>query len=211
MGFTGFSDEAFEFYEGLSADNSKSYWTAHKKTYEEAVRDPMLALFAELEPEFGRAKLFRPYRDVRFSSDKSPYKTQQGAHTSAGFYCALDADGIMVAAGLYGPSAQQLTRYRAAVDAERSGKALEIILDDLRAAGFEIAGERLKTRPRGVAEDHPRLDLLRYRSIYAHRGWPPEPWVHTPEVVERVRTAWRGLRPLVEWSGEHAGPAEPEG
>jgi uncharacterized protein (TIGR02453 family) len=211
MGFTGFSDEAFEFYEGLSADNSKSYWTAHKKIYESAVRDPMQALFAELEAEFGPAKLFRPYRDVRFSTDKSPYKTQQGAHTSGGYYFAVDADGLMVAGGLYGPSAQQLARYRAAVDAERSGKALEAILEDLRTGGYQIAGERLKTRPRGVAEDHPRVDLLRYRSIYAHKGWPPEPWVHSPEVVDRVRMAWRGLRPLLEWCGEHIGSTEPEG
>lgn len=202
MGFTGFSDEAFAFYEGLQGDNSKAYWTRHKATYEQAVRAPMEALFAELEPEFGTAKLFRPYRDVRFSKDKSPYKTHQGGHVG-GYYAQVDADGLMVAGGMYAPDAEQLARYRAAVDADGPGKALAEIVADLCAAGFEIAGDRLKTRPRGTPADHPRLDLLRHRSLYAHRGWPPDDWTRTSEVVDRVREAWRRLGPLVAWGREH--------
>ncbi|MFJ6935848.1 DUF2461 domain-containing protein [Streptomyces sp. NPDC101132] len=206
--FTGFPPEAFAFYEGLAADNSKEFWSAHKETYETAVREPMLALAAELEAEFGPAKVFRPYRDVRFSHDKSPYKTQQGAHTSQGFYVAVDADGLLVAAGLHSPTGEQLTRYRAAVDADAPGKELEAVLAKLSKAGFELAGDRLKTRPRGVAADHPRLDLLRHRSLYAHRGWPPDPWVGSREALKRVRTSWRALRPLTEWCRTHAGAGE---
>jgi uncharacterized protein (TIGR02453 family) len=202
MGFTGFSDEAFEFYEGLLADNSKTYWTRHKATYERAVRAPMAELFAELEPEFGAARLFRPYRDVRFARDKSPYKTQQGG-VAGGYYFQLDADGLMVAGGMWAPEPEQLARFRAAVDADASGKALVTIVDDLRAAGYEIGGDLLKTRPRGTPPDHPRIELLRHRSLYAHRGWPPEDWVFTPQVIDRVRTAWRGLRPLIDWTRDH--------
>jgi uncharacterized protein (TIGR02453 family) len=208
MGFSGFSDEAFEFYEGLLVDNTKTYWTAHKADYEQYVRAPMTALFEALEPEFGPAKLFRPYRDVRFSKDKTPYKTQQGGHTGQGFYCAIDADGLMVAAGMYAPGPERLRRYRDAVDAPGPGKALTAVVERLRADGYQIAGDRLKTRPRGVPEDHPRLDLLRHRSLYAHVGWPPDSWVQTPEVITRVRDAWRGLRPLVEWEHEHIGPGD---
>ena len=79
MAFEGFPEQALEFYEGLEADNSKTYWTAHRGEYETHVRTPMVGLLEELAPEFGTAKLFRPYRDVRFSSDKTPYKTHQGA------------------------------------------------------------------------------------------------------------------------------------
>ena len=208
MSFTGFSDEAFEFYEGLSIDNTKSYWTAHKATYEQHVRGPMLELFEELEPEFGPVKLFRPYRDVRFSKDKSPYKTHQGGHVD-GFYFQVDADGLRVAGGMYAPSPAELHRYRAAVDADISGKVLATIVDQLRTGGYEIAGDRRKTRPRGVPDDHPRLDLLRHRSLYAHIGWPPEPWVQTREVVDRLRAAWHDLRPLVEWGHEHIGTGMP--
>ncbi|HEX2312274.1 MAG TPA: DUF2461 domain-containing protein [Thermomonospora sp.] len=211
MAFTGFTDEAFSFYEGLQADNSRSYWTAHKETYERAVREPLTELFAELEEEFGPAKLFRPYRDVRFSKDKTPYKTHQGGHAGGGFYCQIDADGLMVAGGLYAPSSEQLGRYRAAVDDDRSGEDLEAVVARLRADGFEIAGDRLRTRPRGTPPDHPRLELLRHRSLYAHRGWPSdEPWLPTPQAADHVRDAWRRLRPLVTWAAEHlGGPALP--
>jgi uncharacterized protein (DUF2461 family) len=84
MEFTGFRDEAFAFYDGLRADNSKTYWTAHKHVYDECVRGPMQALLDSLAPAFGgEATLFRPYRDVRFSADKSPYKTAQGGFVAS--------------------------------------------------------------------------------------------------------------------------------
>ena len=78
-GFRGFPVEALDFYDDLEMDNTKSFWTAHKDVYDTAVKAPMTALVAALEPEFGRAKVFRPYRDVRFAKDKTPFKTHQGA------------------------------------------------------------------------------------------------------------------------------------
>ncbi|TDB84231.1 DUF2461 domain-containing protein, partial [Actinomadura sp. 7K534] len=153
MAFKGFTHETFEFYEGLQADNSKSYWSAHKDTYERHVREPMTELCAELEDEFGAVKLFRPYRDLRFSKDKTPYKTHQGGHTSEGFYLQVDADGLLAAGGMYAPTPEQLRRYRDAVGSDTSGGELQAIVDELRAAGMEIAGDRLKTRPRGTAPD----------------------------------------------------------
>lgn len=85
MSFDGWPEEALEFYEGLAADNSKAYWTAHKAVYEDAVLRPMTGLLEELAAEFGEAKIFRPYRDVRFSADKSPYKTHIGATIGASY------------------------------------------------------------------------------------------------------------------------------
>src|SRR6185436_10264821 len=92
--FRGWPSEALEFYEGLTADNSKTYWTSRLSFYEESVRGPMQELLAALEPEFGPGKIFRPYRDVRFSSDKSPYKTHLGAWLEFGGYLQLSADGL---------------------------------------------------------------------------------------------------------------------
>jgi uncharacterized protein (TIGR02453 family) len=209
MAFAGFTEETFAFYEGLLADNSKGYWTAHKADYERHVREPLARLCAQLEPEFGPAKIFRPYRDLRFSADKTPYKTHQGAYTGRGLYVQVDADGLMVAGGMYAPTPQQLRRYRAAVNDDATGKDLESIVDALSAAGLEISGDRLKTRPRGIAPEHPRLDLLRHRSLYAHEGWPADPWMATPEVIDRVRASWRRLLPLVQWGRDNLGdPAE---
>ena len=79
MAFRGWGPEALEFFEGLEADNSKSYWQKNKSTYETKVLAPMQELLAELEPEWGEGRIFRPYRDIRFSADKSPYKTMMGA------------------------------------------------------------------------------------------------------------------------------------
>lgn len=78
MSFDGFPPEAaLDFYDDLEIDNSKFFWEQHKETYRTAVAEPMSALAEELADEFGTAKLFRPHRDVRFSKDKSPYKTHQ--------------------------------------------------------------------------------------------------------------------------------------
>jgi uncharacterized protein (DUF2461 family) len=74
MTFKGWPDRALAFYDGLEADNSKAYWLDHKDVYERDVKAPMEALLAELTKEFGETKLFRPYRDVRFSADKSPFR-----------------------------------------------------------------------------------------------------------------------------------------
>src|SRR3982751_1930239 len=112
--FRGWPSEALEFYEGLTADNSKTYWTGHLSFYETRVRGPMEELLAALEPEFGPGKIFRPYRDVRFSKDKSPYKTHLGAWLSAGGYIQLSADGLAAGSGMYQMSPDQPDRYRRA-------------------------------------------------------------------------------------------------
>ncbi|MBA2893963.1 DUF2461 domain-containing protein [Nonomuraea soli] len=212
MAFTGFPDEAFLFYEGLEADNSKTYFTRNRHLYDDAVRAPMLALAEELGEEFGVATLFRPYRDVRFSKDKSPYKDHQGAFVDScpgiGLYVQISADGLYVAGGYYSGASDQVARYRAAVDNELTGVPLEKLVDSLREAGYAVEGERLKTRPRGVDEGHPRLELLRHKSLYAGLRFEPEPWVHTAEVAERVRGSWRDFAPLVEWLSDHVRGSE---
>jgi uncharacterized protein (TIGR02453 family) len=208
--FTGFPEDALEFYEGLEADNSKSYWQDNKATYEKAVRDPMLALLAALEPEFGSSKFFRPYRDVRFARDKSPYKTAAGAvvhgeHGSGVLYVQVSARGLLCASGYYETASDQVERFRQAVADDQSGPALVAIVDDLRGMGYTVEGERLKTRPRGYDADHPRIELLRHRTLTGHRDFPPEPWLHTPECLDRVVDCWRDFAPLNDWLSRHVG------
>ena len=210
--FTGWPAAALEFFEGLEADNSREYWQAHKPVYDADVRAPMEALATALEPEFGPATLFRPYRDVRFSSDKTPYKTQVAAvlgDTGDGaYYVQLSADGLMTGAGLHVMTPGQVTRLRAAIDDERSGTALEEIVDDLAGAGFEVGGEPLKTAPRGYPKDHPRIALLRYRSCFVLRRHKPARWLGSASAVDRVRSDWTAARPLVDWLRKHVGPGE---
>ncbi|MER7502922.1 DUF2461 domain-containing protein [Nonomuraea pusilla] len=212
MGFTGFPDEAFLYYEGLEADNSKTYFTRHRHLYEQAVRAPMEALAEELAGEFGQATLFRPYRDVRYAKDKSPYKTHQGAFVDVepgiGLYVEVSAAGLYVAGGCYTKAPDQVARYRAAVDDDLTGKPLAAITQALEEAGYELAGDRLKTRPRGFDDGHPRIALLRHRSLYAGVRFEPEPWVLTGEVRDRVAAAWRAFGPLVDWLAAHVRGSE---
>jgi uncharacterized protein (TIGR02453 family) len=209
-GFRGFPSAAIDFYDGLEADNSRSYWAEHKTTYDECVRGPMLALLALLAPEFGEGTVFRPHRDVRFSKDKSPYKTHQGGfievEDGVGFYVQISAAGLLVAAGWH-PKGQQVLRYREAVDGA-PGAELDRVVGQLETAGYTIGGERLKTRPRGLAPGHPREDLLRHKSLTAERGWDCPVWLETPETADRVAADWRTVSPLVDWLAAHVGPGE---
>ncbi len=121
MAFQGWRAEALEFFEGLEADNSKAYWQQNKSVYEELVRAPMEELLAELEPDWGEGRIFRPYRDIRFSRDKSPYKTHIGAVVGEG-YVQLSAEGLGVGCGMWEMAPDQLERYRSAVADDRSGR-----------------------------------------------------------------------------------------
>jgi uncharacterized protein (TIGR02453 family) len=212
MGFQGIPAEAFGFYERLTADNSKACWAAHKSDYEAFVREPVLALVGELEAEFGPAAVFRPSRDTRFSADKSPYKTHQGAFAErfpgAGFYVQVSADGLMASGGFHSHAPDQVERYRAAVLAEPSGTALAGIVAGLQDGGLSIDGDRLKTRPRGVPADHPRVELLRHRSLTAGRDWPAGPLLHTRQALSLVHQTWEQLIPLCDWLGRHVGPPQ---
>ncbi len=208
MSFTGFPAAALDFYDDLEMDNTKTFWTANKHVWEESVRAPMAALLAELEEEFGTAKMFRPYRDVRFAKDKTPYKTHQGAFIvvapATGWYVQVSAPGVRVAAGFYEASSERLGRVRAAIDDDRRGKQLERLLADLTAAGWEVGGDQLKTSPRGYDPDHPRIDLLRHKSLTVAKSYGFEPVIHTPELVDQVRHDWRTATPFVEWVADNA-------
>ncbi|HET6737753.1 MAG TPA: DUF2461 domain-containing protein, partial [Kribbella sp.] len=195
MSFTGFPAAALDFYDDLEMDNTKSFWTAHKHVYEESVRAPMAELLAELEEEFGAAKLFRPYRDVRFAKDKTPYKTHQGAYVSVapatGWYVQVAAPGVRVGAGFYDATSERLAQVRTAIDEDRRGKQLEKILAKLAKAGWSVGGEKLKTSPRGYDPDHPRIDLLRHKSLSVGKDYGFEPVIHTADLAAQIRTDWQ--------------------
>lgn len=209
--FVGIPAEAFEFYDAFAADPTRSWWTAHKDDYLRDVREPLAALGEELAAEFGPAHLYRPYRDVRFSRDKNPYKDHQGMFTEyrhgLGWYLQLSAAGLMVAGGWYVSTPEQVARFREFVAADEAG-ALAGRLADVESAGFAIDGQQLKTRPRGIPADHPRLAELRYRTLYGHLQWQPEAWMGSPDAVARVAGAWRGLRPFMELLADVVGPGE---
>jgi uncharacterized protein (TIGR02453 family) len=209
--FSGFPTAALGFYAGLEADNTKAYWTDHKAQWEAQVREPMLALVDALEEEFGEAKLFRPNRDIRFSADKSPYKTHLGAFAASqpggGYYVEISATGLKAGGGFHAHSTAQTASLRRAVDSPATGPELESLLEGLRRKDFEVRGEKVRTTPRGYAADHPRIDTLRYKELMIIRDFGDPDWLGTKRALTRVRDAWRAVRPLNEWVAEHVGPA----
>jgi uncharacterized protein (TIGR02453 family) len=212
--FAGFPDEALSFYDGLEADNSKTYWSDRREVYERCVRRPMLALLAQLEPEFGPAGVFRPHRDVRFSADRSPYKTHVGAlvrdEGGGSLYVQVSAAGLLAAGGAYSFSRDQLSRYREVVGAEgAAGEALAQLVAGLTGEGFDLIGEALRRGPRGVEPAHPRIELLRRKGMAASRDHGVEPWLGTADCAEVVARTWRRVAPLNAWLARHVGPAEP--
>jgi uncharacterized protein (TIGR02453 family) len=207
MAFRGWPAEALEFFEGLEADNSKTYWQRNKEVYESLVRAPMEALLEELAPEWGESRIFRPYRDIRFSADKSPYKTNIAASIGDG-YVSLDADGLGAGSGMYEMAPDQLERYRAAVSEDRSGGQLVGVVAKVRAAGVEVTGhDVLKTAPKGYPKDHPRIELLRHKGLITWREWPAAAWLGTRRAKDRIVEFFRVSRPVNDWLRTHVGPS----
>jgi uncharacterized protein (TIGR02453 family) len=204
-GFTGWKGDFRGFFLGLKMNNSKSYFEAHRQQYQQDVKGPMVALLADLEFEFGEARLSRPNRDIRFSADKSPYKSNIYATTSGG-YVALDAEGLMVGGGTYEMDAAQLARFREAVAASASGTKLAAIVAALRDKGYDIGGQELKRVPSPNPQDHPRADLLRHKRLIYWRRWPAGKWIATASARERVVQAWKDGADLNAWLAKHVAP-----
>lgn len=208
--FTGIPAEAIAFYAELEENNNREWWLEHKDIYDSAVKEPLTLLLDELEPRFGPGKVFRPNRDIRFSQDKSPYKTAQGAFAAdkegVGFYLQLSADGLLVGGGCHSRTPEQIARFRAATDSPASGEQLQKIVDSIAAAGFAVEGEKLKTVPRGFDKDHPRAELLKHKSLSAGMTLGEPEWLSKPSAKEEIAKRWEVLRPLVEWVNEHAAP-----
>ena len=216
MAFAGFPAAAFTFYEQLSTHNTKAWWEKHRSTYDECIKAPLVALLELLEPEFGAFKVYRPYRDTRFSKDKTPLKDHQGAvvmiEDAVGYYVQLSASGVMVGGGLYAPAPAQLARVRAAVDSPTVA-TLEKALATLRKSrpSWAIDMAPLKTRPKGAAADHPQLELLRMTRLVFTRSYDEPKTVESARMLEVVRRDWRAIAPALEWLADHAGPAEDPG
>ena len=208
MSFTGWPTQAIDFYDGLEEDNSKAYWQTHKATYDRCVKGPMEELLAELAGEFGPGRIFRPNRDIRFSADKSPYKTNMAASFEEGGYVQLSAAGLGVGRGMYVMAADQLERYRASVAADKTGAQLLDLIAVTQRAGVEVtAHESLKSAPKGYPKDHPRIELLRFKGLVCWKEWPVAPWLATSKAKARVVDVLRAAGPIVAWLDANVGPS----
>ena len=217
MAFEGFSEETVAWFDGLRMDNSRAYFTAQREVYERAVRQPLLDLLTELSDEFGgEVKLFRQNRDVRFSADKSPYKTNAYGlllgrpDSAAALYLAVSADGLQTATGYYEMAKDQLARFRSILTTGENplavGAVLQAIMDDLQGAGYTIDSAATKGMPRGIPKDAPNADLARFRSLTVQGELEPERMTDRA-ALEWVAALWRSAAPLNAWLDRHVGPS----
>jgi len=203
--FSGFPRESIGFFKDLARHNNRDWFLAHKDVYERSCQQPMQKLMAALEPRFGRSKISRIYRDIRFSADKSPYKTR----ISAGIgrrYVSLSEGGLYVGAGMYMPDSAGLERFRGAIAADGSGRQLVRIVAALRRKGYDVAThDTLKSPPRGYKADHPRIDLLRMKDLFAGKSFKPAAWLSTRSALDRVEKVMNDTKPLTDWFAKNVG------
>lgn len=225
--FPGFEPEAFAFLRGLKRHNAKPWFEERRPVYERALLGKLRLLaeeldvrFAKLAPEFvapARHALFRIHRDVRFSNDKSPYKTHgalwvfhrdagrgvgRDAHGGAGFYFHIEPGASMVAGGFWMPPRPLLNTIRERIVEDQ--RAFERIVKSAtfrrRFGGLteDDPGAMLKRMPRGFAEDHPAARWLRYNTFTASRMLTDKE-VLSPRLAENIMKDYAALLPLVRW------------
>jgi uncharacterized protein (TIGR02453 family) len=211
--FEGFGTKVRRWFEGLEADNSREYFAAHRDVFETAVRDQMQALLTELSETFGgEVKLFRQNRDIRFSPDKSPYKTNTygvvyGSELAPqGLYASISARGLVAGSGYHMMARDQLDRYREAVADDTRGPELAKLMVKAEKAGLEVWSESLVTAPRGYPKDHPRIELLRRKSLALGSTLPLGRGIGRAEGLRFVTTTWRAAAPVTGWLGREVGP-----
>ncbi len=205
MTFTGFPVAGLDFYEDLENDNSKAFWAEHKHVYEASVRGPLEALAADLLSAFGPAKLFRPYRDVRFAKDKTPYKTHQGAwFTESSRYVQISAAGLFVAGGYWESTPPRVERLRRWVADDLTGTQLQALIAAL-PKGVTVGGDRLVRVPTAYAKDHPRADLLRHKSLTVSWEVGSPAWLSTPRAKTEIVKRLTAMGPVVGWLDQHVG------
>src|SRR3954467_4588057 len=202
--------EAIDFLRELEDNNDRDWFKANRARYDERVVAPAREL-AESLSHLGAPHYFRPYNDTRFHA-RPPIKEQVGVaigHRGAGgFYFELSLDGLFVGAGLHQPAGDQLDRFRRAIDDGRRASAFTRALGKAEAAGLSLAEPGLKRAPRGYPPDHPRVDLLRLKTLTVSRRHELGPWLHRRKADDMVRSELDAARPLVKWLGERVGPSQ---
>ena len=213
--FAGFTPVTWDWFRGIEADNSREFFQSRRDDFEQHVKAPITALLERAAAEFGgRVKLFRQNRDIRFSPNKAPYKTNtygvvlDNPDTRAALYVSISSEGLHAAAGYYEMAKDQLVRYRAAVLDERTGPALAKITAEL-ARDTDVWGATLKTAPRGFDRNHERVELLRHTSLITScKLAVSDRRLSSADAVEPVFAHWRRAAALCRWLDKNVGESE---
>lgn len=218
--FSGFSKETIKFFEDLTTNNNKTWFNENKKDYEKYVMEPartfvikMGERLYELSPDINaiplvNKSLFRLNRDVRFSKDKSPYKTNMGIlfwegtrkrMECPGFYFHVESNKLMLGGGLHKFTKDIMDSYRKQVAKEKSGKALVDIIENLKLENIDIGGLHYKRVPRGFDDDNPNAELLKYNGLYTMINSKIPNEFYSEKLIEYCYERFKKSYPLNEW------------
>lgn len=224
--FTGFPRAAFRFFTDLKRNNDRDWFNANKSVYVESVVEPakrfieaLGARLSEIHPYIrydtatnGSGSMFRIYRDVRFSADKSPYKTHLGIvfwldanrkkTETPSYYFGMSDGPPQIHGGHFHFGKHHLKAYREHVTDPSRGDELREILSKLESEGFEIWGSNYKQTPRGYPRDHPMADLLLHDGITASSKKIPVRIAQSPELVDACFDSCLAIAPLLFWLRE---------
>ncbi len=215
--FKGFSPAARKFLQALRKNNNRDWFLANKAKYEESVRAPLIELVHEIGTELDeyspgyvtdpKRAVYRIYRDVRFSKDKSPYKTHVAAvfafrgpekHAGAGFYFHFSADELLVGGGVYAPGSTELLKIRQQIAANPDELRAIIKGRTFKKLFTNIEGEQLKRIPKGFPQDHPGADLLVYKQFLAGATLPAGE-VESPNIAKTITKHFKAIAPFLHY------------
>lgn len=209
--FEGFPRKGLSFLKDLKTNNDRDWFKEHKATYDDFVKAPLTAFVDDCDGRFGRGKMFRIHRDVRFSKNKDPYKTHASVvfeEEGLVYYWHIEPGEHFAATGMHMMAKDQLQRFYAAIDEEKSGKKIVKLVEAAEEAGLSIGGEALKTVARGYPKDHPRVRLLRHKGLTVSRNFKGVRWMHDQSAGETVTDAWAEGDAINAWLKKHVGPSE---
>jgi uncharacterized protein (TIGR02453 family) len=223
--FQGFPNGTPRFLAELAEHNERSWFESHRPDYEAYYVDAGRAFVAALGPRLQalwpaiqydprvNGSLFRINRDIRFTHDKSPYKTHldcwfwSGEHRgwdSPGVFFRLTSDTVLLGCGMHQLGKDHLARFRESILDDGAGSELTTILEDIRETGeYEIGGPTRKRLPPGFDPGHPRAELLRHDGLVATWESPITPTIHTSDFVDACVDHVETMIPVVLWLAEY--------
>ncbi len=216
--FEGFPKQGLQFLRRLKRNNNRAWFENHKHEYEEFLRLPMQSFIFSLQPYFTafapefdlspRRSIFRIYRDIRFSNDKTPYKTHIAAHfvlrgkekgfVGSGYYFHVEPGEVFIGGGIYMPDSDQLKGIRKAV-AQHPDEFLSIIGSRRFKKRFgKLEGNRLQRIPKGYEESHPMAEWLKLKQFFVGKSLP-ETSSHKASLVDTIAAICEDAAPLVKF------------
>ena len=224
MAFKGFPEDTTKFLTQLSRNNTKEWFAKNKPRYKDVVETPAKAFCVEMEDRLSdltnrplTGKVFRIYRDVRFSKDKTPYNThirllfhESEIDSTCGnrpvFCFSLEKDSVICGAGTGTMefSGSTLEVFRTAIADDTSGKAVEKLVKKFSSAeGFRVDPPSLKRVPRGFDPDHPRSDLLKHKALMVWHEESLSPSIHNAKCAPHLMKTFKKIKPVIDWIDDH--------